>query len=189
MKATLLVIATTLSFYCFSQDTAAFKKECKLSAGVSYANTFSGGKGGTSSSFQLGYQLSKNFSIAMEFDEMGFKTKGFVPHLVPDTRFLDLVYSGIVKYHFDTKGKIKFAAGSGWSFLVREVDYYEYTTTEQGSDVHFKSNISSDYIIPVVAEAEYPITKKFALLLRARYYFVPNDTQSFNVGVAASITL
>ena len=153
-----------LSINTSAQTKSQRIKECRISSGFGFSSAEQNVKKiGTALWIQLDYRLSENFSLATEFEFMAYKQFGYYETLPVDPneiKVYDNNFSILVKYHFPTKSKINVSLASGWTYTIRQNDYYYFE--DNGTTKHWFPNITSysDYTIPFLAEIGYPISKK-----------------------------
>jgi hypothetical protein len=189
----IVLLFTSLSCVTFSQSNLEFQRECRITGGIGVAggtkNTVSVGK---DIWVQLAYKLSQNISVATEFENMNYKQLGYYKELPVNPNEVNVVdnnFSLLLKYHLFTKSKVKVALASGWTYTVRQSEYYfyEFDSTSQ----HWFRNVTSfsDYRIPLLLELEYPVSKKLNVQARVKYNLNPQNGDTYSSGIGLSLKL
>ena len=123
---------------------------------------------------------------------MAYKQFGYYETLPVDPneiKVYDNNFSILVKYHFPTKSKINVSLASGWTYTIRQNDYYYFE--DNGTTKHWFPNITSysDYTIPFLAEIGYPISKKIDIQARMKYNFNYQNGSTYSGGLGLSLQL
>lgn len=185
-----------LSFFCFAtfaQKTNQSKKECRISSGLGFAGTTENMKSlGTDIWVQLDYMIFENISIATDFENMTYKQPGYYPDRSSGSNEIDVYnnnFSLLLKYHFQTKSKLRVSIASGWTYSIRQNDYYIYRS--DSTTQSWLRNVSSfsDYRIPFLIEMEYPISNKIGFQLRLKYNLNPQNGNTYSGGLGLSLKL
>jgi hypothetical protein len=187
----LLFVSAFFSVTAFSQ--ADFEKKAHLSAGIGFGSgTENIKKVGLTTWIQLNYQVSKNFSVATEFENLDFTQPGFYENLPVDPNEMQVVdnsFSLLVKYHMPIKSRFAVRLASGWSYMTRQSKYYIYEN--DGTNERWFQNVFSfsDYRIPFILEIEYPLSGSIGIQARVKYNVSSgnNDTYSGGMGVSGKL--
>lgn len=196
MKLTSMLCVAFLLFLstAFAQTTP-FEKECRLAGGGGFANGFGNATGGPDVWLQMSYRLSKNFSVATEFENMSFKRSTFYEALLTrkdlNKREISHNYvSFLIKYHLPLPSKVALAVVSGWTYIIQREVYYDYQSSNNQTSISLRQWGSEDYSIPFIVEANYPINKTFQAGIRVKYNL--NDKSvgaTYATGLAVSMKL
>jgi hypothetical protein len=182
-----------LPSFSFSQTPTPFVKEGRISGGVGIANPEKDAISiGNSLWIQLSYKLIEKVSIATEFESMRYKQPGYLQNRRIDPneiKIYDNNFSLLFKYDVVTGKRFKLMAGSGWTFTTRQNDYYIEEYSSSGTNFYRNVSSSSDYRIPFLVEAEYPIFKTINIQARAKYNFNPQNGNTYSTGLGASLKL
>jgi hypothetical protein len=189
----MLTLFCFLSFISLSQTNNLFQKECRISTGIGFGNVTQNEKSaGKYIWVQLNYILSEKFSIATEFENMGYKLPGYyddLPVNPNEVKVAENNFSLLIKYHFPSIKRIQFLLASGWSFNIQQNDYYIYEKTVNTQ--HWFRNVtsSSDYSIPFLAEVAYPVFKNIILETRLKYNLNRQNRNTYAAGLGLSLKL
>jgi hypothetical protein len=192
-SALLLMATTTCAFTSTAQKDTSTQRECKITGGIGFAgatkNTQSLGKDVW---VQLDYRLSKNISIATEFENMNYKITGYYADLPVSPNEINTVdnnFSLLLKYHIPIKSRLQIAFSSGWTYTTRQSDYFIYEN--DGVSEHWFRNVTSfnDYRIPLLVEIEYGISKKLYVEARGKYNLNPQNGDTYSTGIGLSLKL
>jgi len=189
----ILFLLASLSLASFSQISTQRQKECRIASGFGFGSASQNVKsGGTDIWIQLDYRLLENISIATEFENMTYKQPGYypdVPDIPNEVKAYNDNFSLLLKYHFPTSKKINISIGSGWTYSIRQYEYYIYE--DDGVTKHWFPNVSSfsDYRIPFLAEIGYPISKKIDIQARLKYNLSSHHNDTYAGGIGLSLKL
>jgi len=193
-KPILLFLAVALiSTATILQAEAQTQRECRITSGIGIAGAMKDSRSvGQYIWLQLDYMLSKNISIATEFENMTYKLPGYFTLLPPgldDRKCIDNNFSLLFKYHILTKSPLKVAVASGWTYTIRANEFYIYESN--GPSQHWYRNVTSfdDYEIPVLLELEYPLWKKINAQARIKCNLNPQNGSTFSTGAGLSLKL
>ena len=190
----LSLLLACFSYLSYSQTYFAASKECRISTGIGFANATQNVKAvGKDFWLQLDYKAMEHFSVALEFENFGYKQGGYYQELPleyhNEIKVLNNNFSLLIKYHVPSKGKLKLALASGWTYSIRHNDYYRppYNQTSQTWPQYVTS--FTDYRIPLLAEAQYPVSKNVNLLTRLKYNLNPQNGNTYAAGIGLSLKL
>lgn len=175
-----------------AQQRTQFTKECSISSGFNYANGVENSKSGSSIFVQMSYQLSPQFSLAMEFENLDFNAPGYYPDLPinPNIQKLyDNYYSLLIKYHVPLTSKFRVALASGWTFYTRQNEYYDFYKDATTQRVSFRVTSFSDFSIPFLLETRYPVWKNLSAGVRVKYNLNPDEGSTYSAGIGISLKL
>jgi hypothetical protein len=198
MKLTITLFLSFLLFIPsgFAQTPNSFEKECRLAGGGGFANGFGSATGGPDIWLQMSYRLSKNFSVATEFENMNFKKPSFyIPFGVIDKdhdeqELIDNYISFLVKYHLPILSKISIAFLSGWTYFIRSNSFYNYEVAGNTVNYLYTNITLDDFSIPFSCEVYYPISKIFQVGARGKYNMNAGDNgTTYSAGLALSMKL
>jgi len=168
-----------------------------ISGGFGYSNSLKSTIGSTAAWLQTSYQFSNSFSIAMEFENAQFKTKGvYLDFGYPEKLNTDdqLFLVGL-KYSFNPNAKVIFSALTGGAYLIRQstkITKYEQKDINGniiGANFDWRTVIDNSFGIPLVCEAVYPINKRFLLGVRVKYNSYFNQTDTYTCGLLVGLKL
>ena len=193
----LLIFFSVSLFPILAQETtkSLFKKECRITGGGGISSGFDGASVGGSFWVQMDYRLSKNFSIATEFENTNYNRPSFYLPFGPiaagydKQQIVDNYASILIKYHFPELSKFSFAVSSGWTYYIHASDFFDYDISSNGTQYYSRQLASDDLSIPVLLEAFYPISKAFQVGLRGKYNLIANNLTTYSVGAGLSIKL
>jgi hypothetical protein len=189
----LLFLFSLLHLASFCQSQAGTDKEFRISSGFGIGSaTTNVSSIGSNVWIQFDYELAKHFSIALDADFINYKQYGYIISL-PVKPNVQKVYdnnvSFLVKYHFIPTKKIKINIGSGWTYCIRQTDYYNYFAVDSAQNWYSNVSSYSDYRIPFVAEFAYSLTHNLDICVRAKYNLNGQDGDSYSGGVGLSLKL
>jgi Outer membrane protein beta-barrel domain len=189
----LLFLFAFLPATSFSQANISADKEFRISTGLGFANATENIKSvGPDFWIQFEYKVSKPFSIAMEFENMNYKQPGYyddLPVNPNEIKVHDNNFSLLVKYHFPTPKKLKIALASGWTYCVRQNEYFIYEKDSTSSSWFPNVTSSSDYRVPFLAEVAYPLSTKINITTRLKYNTGSQNGDTFSGGIGLSLKL
>jgi hypothetical protein len=199
MNKCVLLFFSALLFSQLSlcQDNITNEKEGTISTGFGFANATKNTKSsGTDFWIQLDYKLAAKFSIATEFENMGYTQPGYFSNLTPglDNKIQYVInnFSLLVKYHFALHSKLQISVASGWTYSLREFSYYSVTVDSAAtitiSAIPYSLSVE-DYRIPLIAEIAYPVSKKINVAARVKYNMNPPDGNDYSFGIGLSLKL
>ena len=191
-KLSLLTLALVFFNTISAQDTTQFSKKCSISSGLGYANAVNGSKGGTTFFIQMDYQFSPQFSLATEFEHMNFDVPGYYPDSIISNNvqhFYDHYFSLLIKYHLPLNSKIHASIASGWTYLIRQTDYYDVYTEPTGQLINHRMSSINNFGIPFLLETDYPVWKNLSAGVRVKYNFNPGYGDTYSAGIAVSLKL
>jgi hypothetical protein len=187
------MILSQLSLASFSQTSVTVEKEFRISGGLGASGELQNMKAaGPDFWIQFEYRMAKNFSIAMESEYMGFKQHGYYDNLPVDpneAKIHDNNFSLLVKYHFPTSKKLAIALASGWTYCIRQTDYFIFLGDSTGQFWLRNVSSSTDYKIPLLIEISYPVSKKINITSRLKYNLNGHDEDTFSAGAGLSLAL
>jgi len=193
IKSTLLLAFAFLSLAALSQADTLFEKECRITSGIGFAGATKNTKTvGQSFWLQLDYRLSKNISIATEFENMGYKQPGYYPDSPADPNEIKVEnndFSLLLKYHLPIKSALRIAVSSGWTYSTRQSDYYFFTGDSTSREWIRNVTSFSDYRIPLLLEIEYRVSKKINIQARGKYNVNPQNGDTYSSGLGLSLRL
>jgi hypothetical protein len=178
-----------------AQSNAVVSKECRISTGMGVAGASKNfKKTGETFWLQLDYRLHENFSVAFDFENMNYKQPGYYRDLPFDPNEINVFnnnFSVFVKYHVNTKQKLKLAFVSGWTYCIKQNEYYYSANLSSPNGVAYIPNVSSynEYRLPILIETNYPISKKVAINARARYNLNTQSGNTYSAGLGLSLKL
>ncbi|TKK72039.1 hypothetical protein FC093_03240 [Ilyomonas limi] len=176
-----------------AQTNAFTLKECWITGGTGIGAATQNTKSvGQDMWVQLAYRLSERISIATEFENINYKQRGYYKNLPVEpneVNVLDNNFSLLFKYHLPLKSKLKVAAASGWTYAIRQNDYYIFE--DDGVVQHTFKNVTSfsDYSIPLLLEIEYPISKTIHNHARGKYNLLRQNGSTYSTGLGLSLKL
>ncbi|MCW3091764.1 MAG: hypothetical protein JWP81_2833 [Ferruginibacter sp.] len=181
-----------ISMVAFSQENPAITKECSISTGLGFAAAPSNAKAmGRAFWLQMDYRVMEHFSIAFEVENFAYVQGGYFPDLPKEypneINVLNNNFSLLIKYHVASKGKLKFAFASGWTYSIRNETYYIPSDNSQIWFANVRS--SDDYRIPFLLEVQYPVSKTINVLARAKYNMNPKEGDNYSAGIGLSLKL
>ena len=168
-----------------------------ISGGFGYSNSLKNTIGSTAAWLQTSYQFSSSFSIAMEFENAQFKTKGvYLDFGYPEKLNTDdqLFLVGL-KYIFNPNSKITFSALTGGAYLIRQsakITKYEQKDINGniiGTSFDWRTLTDNSFGIPLVCEAVYSIHKRLLLGARVKYNSYINQTNTYTCGLLVGLKL
>jgi hypothetical protein len=187
-----LLLLVLLSFNATSAQDTMFSKQCRIAAGYGFGNGVQNTSAGSTIFLQLNYQLSSQFSLATEFDNVNYKAPGNFPALPPHLNtqnYFDNYFSLLIKYHLPIKSKLNTSLASGWTFYTRQQEYYEYYKDANGERITYQIYSFSDFGIPFLLETFYPVWKKLSAGVRLKYNLNPGNGSTYSAGVGVSLGL
>lgn len=128
----------------------------------------------------------------MDFDGINYKQNGFysdLPVKPNEMSVIDNNFSLLAKYHFSPTKKIKIELASGWTYCIRQTDYYKYFSITNQQEWFPNVSSSSDYRIPFVAELAYPIAHNLDITLRIKYNMNGQNGNTYSSGAGLSLKL
>lgn len=191
-KLSLLTLALIFFSAISAQDTTQFSKKCHISSGLGYANSIDASKGGASFFLQMDYQFAPQFSLAIESEHMNFDVPGYYPDSIINNNvqhFYDHYFSLLIKYHLPLNSKFHASLASGWTYLIRQTDYYDVYTEPTSQLITHRMSSFNTYGIPFLLEASYPVWKDLSAGIRAKYNFNPGYGDTYSAGVGVSLKL
>jgi hypothetical protein len=191
-SVSLLVLFSVCFLSVSSQSTTQAAKECRISSGIGLGGATNNSKSvGKDVWLQLDYRLSKNTSIAMEFENLSYKLHGYYPALPDDLDGINIVsnnFSFLFKYHIDTKLPLKFAVASGWTYTIKTREYYYYESST-AQDLSRYLSTADDYEVPLMLEARYPLWKAIDIQARVKCNLNTQKQSAFSSGIGLSLRL
>lgn len=189
----LLFLFVFLSLVSMSQSNSQTEKECRITSGIGFAGATKNTKSvGQYIWFQLGYNLSKNISLATEFENMTYQLRSIYPAAPPDLgeiKSVDDNFSLLFKYRLLIDSPLKVAFASGWTYTIRTSEYYNYEMNGTTEHWYIAVRTIDNYQIPLLLELEYPLWKKVNVQARAKYNLNRNDGSTYSGGVGLSLKL
>ena len=187
------MLFTLLHQISISQTNNTTLKECRITAGVGIGDgTGTSISAGVNSWLQLSYKLNNQVSVATEFESIIYKKPGYFKDLTVTPNEM-IVYNNnfslLLKYQLALKSPIKIAVASGWTYAVRQTDYYQFTSYSNGFSFSRSVTSFSDYRIPFVLEVEYPITKTINIQARGKYNLDYPNGSTYSTGMGLSLKL
>jgi len=185
----LSILFAFLSLHLSAQEISG-NKDFKISTGIGLASATKNAKSpGIDLWTAFDYKIAKHFSITMEFEQMNYKQPGYdtaPPNIPNEIKVYDNNFSLLAKYHFPATNKLNFALGCGWTFCVKQSDYFIYE--KDSLNQSWLRNVSSfsSYKIPFMGEASYAISKKLGVIARAKYNL---DIEGYGYAYSVSIGL
>ena len=195
MKKSLHLLPLFICFYLVTsaQTNVQNVRECRITAGIGFSGALLNTKTiGLSNWLQLAYRLSENISVATEFESLTYKQPEYyadLPVYPNEINVFDNNFSLLLKYHLPLKSKMKFAIASGWTFAVRQNEYYKYFNDGLVQSIYKNTTSFSDYRIPLLIEIDYPLTKKINIQARAKYNLNPQNGNTYSSGIGLSLKL
>jgi hypothetical protein len=193
-KSVLLFFLFILSdLVSFSQTNSQIQKECRITGGLGFAGATKNTKSvGQDVWLQLDYKLSESISIATEFENMTYKQPGYykdLPVYPNEIKVVDNNFSLLLKYHIPINSTLKVAVASGWTYTIRQSEYYIYES--DSTSQHWFRNVTSfsDYRIPLLLEIGYPVSKKINIQARVKYNLNPQNGDTYSSGIGLSLKL
>ncbi len=184
---TLSLLITFSALNAIAQEPS-FEKQFKLAAGLGYANsTMHNATGIAAGWLQMEYQPCKKFSLATEFENMGYYFPIYYKPAEPDffkAKGVVNSFSFLAKYHLfaTSKSKLRFSVASGVSYsIVQKEDFITETTINDTSWIYYVNN-SNQFRIPFLLEAEYPVYKFINLQARVKYSYGGGKEGLYNAG-------
>lgn len=186
-------LLTFLSLASISQKMPGTEKECRITSGIGFAGaTTNAVSVGGYIWLQLDYTFSKNVSIASEFENMGYKLRGYYGELTADMNKQNCVddnFSLLFKYHISTKSRLKISLGSGWSYTVRTSQYFVPESDSTSTHWTRYERSYDNYEIPVLLEFAYPLSKTLDVQARGKYDINAHDGDTYATGIGLSLKL
>jgi len=194
IKFSLLILLTcVISFSSTSQTNLPGEKECRISSGIGLAGATKNSKSiGRAVWLQLGYKMSKNISIATEYENMTYQLPGFQSGLPKDFDANNVVannFSLLLKYHVNTKLPLKLALASGWTYTIKASEYYYYEILNPPQSLRGQVSIADDYEIPLLFEMRYAIWKAIDVQARMKCNLSTGNQSTYSSGVGVSLKL
>jgi hypothetical protein len=194
MKLKIAFLTLTLVFFgaVSGQETTMFSKECSITSGYGYANGVVSSKSGSSLFIQMSYQLSRQFSLATEFEHLIYKAPGYYPDLPisPNVQNLfDDYFSLLIKYHLPFNAKLHASLATGWTFYTRQNEYYEFYRDATSQSISYRITSFSDFGIPFLVETNYPLWKNLGAGIRVKYNLNPKQGSTYSAGIGVSLKL
>ena len=195
MKKSLPLLSLSIFFYLVTsaQTNVQNVRECRITTGIGFSGAIQNTKSlGLTNWLQLAYRLSENISVATEFESLTYKQPGYyasLPVYPNEISVFDNNFSLLLKYHLPIKSKMKFAISSGWTFAMRQSEYYKYFDDGSIQRLYKDVNSFSDYRIPYLIEIDYPVSKKINIQARAKYNLNPQNGNTYSSGIGLSLKL
>ena len=194
IKFPLLIFLTSfISLSSTSQPNSQADKECRITSGIGLAGPTKNSKSvGRTFWLQFAYKLSKNISIATEFENMTYKQPSFESGLPKDFDGNNIVgnnFSLLLKYHIETKLPLKLAFASGWTYTIKTSEYYYYESLNAPQSLRRQVSIADDYEIPLLLDMRYPIWKGIDVQARVNYNLSTGNQSTYSSGVGLSLKL
>lgn len=184
-KITTLICGLFLSVSVFAQYTSSNFKECRVSGGFGISSGIKNASANTSAFLQLDYSFSPNFSLATDFAYLPYTRPGYITDLPiqPNIqRIWDNNFSLLIKYHLPINSKFKTSVATGWTFIVKQSEYYTYTKDINGTTIFRDRSTSSDFGIPFFVDTNYPLWKNLSAVFRISYYANANMGSTYAIG-------
>ena len=193
-KSTLLLLLCSMLYLpSFCQSNTAACKEFRISSGIGIASTAKNLRSaGVNLWIQFDYKLAQHFSIAMESDFLNYNQNGTyanLPFKPNEIKVHDNDFSLLVKYHFTSFKKIKVELASGWTYCIKQTEYYDFLL--DGTQGFWNPDISSlsEYTIPFLAEVAYPIAHNWDITARVKYNRDSYYGATYSAGAGLSLKL
>lgn len=189
----LLFLFACISLTASSQSDNGVQKECRIKSGIGFAGATQNTKTpGKDFWLQLDYKLLKNISIATEFENMSYKQPGYYQDLPVDPNEIKVFnnnFSLLLKYHLLNKSALKIAVASGWTYAIRQNEYFIFTSDSTSKEWFSSVTSFSDYRIPFLLEVAYPISKIINVEARIKYNLNPQNGDTYSAGLGLSLKL
>ena len=189
----LLFLSAFFSLASNSQTYPQAEKECRITSGIGFAGaTKNAQSAGRYFWLQLDYKLSKNISIATEFENKSYKLTSFAVGLPEELNGNNIVgnnFSLLFKYHIETKLPFKLALSSGWTYTLKTSEYYYYEIPDRRQSLRRYVSTVDDYEVPLLLEIRYPIWKTIDVQARVRYNLNTGNQSNYSSGVGLSLKL
>ena len=189
----LIFLTSFISLSSTSQTNPQAEKECRITSGIGFAGATKNSKSvGPAFWLQLGYKVSKNISLATEFENMTYKLPSFESGLPKDLDGNNIVgnnFSLLLKYHIETKLPLKLAFASGWTYTLKTSEYYYYESSNAPQSLRRQVSIADDYEIPLLLEMRYPIRKAIDVQVRVKCNLSTGNQSTYSSGVGLSLKL
>lgn len=189
----LLFLSGFFSLASKSQTYPQAEKECRITSGIGFAGATKNTQlVGQYVWLQLDYKVSKNISVATEFENMTYKLKSFevgLPKDLDGNRIVGSNFSLLLKYYIETKLPLKLAFGSGWTYTIKTSEYYYYERSNALQSLRRYVSTDDDYEIPLLLEMRYPIWKTIDVHARVKYNLSTGNQSTYSSGVGLSLKL
>jgi hypothetical protein len=182
-----------LSFTSKSQTNLQAEKECRITSGIGLAGATNNAKSaGREFWLQLDYKLSKNISLATEFENVSYKLQGYdltLPENFDGINVIGSNFSLLFKYHLETTLPLKFAVASGWTYTLKTNEHYYYEGGRTIQDLHRYVSTADSYEIPLLLEVRYPIWKAIDIQARVKCNLNTQKQSNYSSGIGLSLRL
>lgn len=190
---TLLLLITASSLNTIAQRPS-LEKPFTIAAGLGYANSTEKDATGIGAVwFQMEYQPCKNFSLATEFENMGYYFPLYFKYSnsEPDSYNAKAVvntFSFLAKYHLlaTSESKFNLSIASGISYAIIQKEDFITITDSSGTSWLPTTNNSNKFRIPFLLEAAYPVYKFISLQARIKYSYGPGEEGLYNAGLGVA---
>ncbi len=188
-----MVLLTLLHLASFCQSHIEPDKEFRISSGAGFGSaTENVSSIGTDWWIQFDYKLATHFSIAMESDFAHYKQHGLyadLPVKPNEMKVYDNNFSLLVKYHFSPLKRIKIDLASGWTYCIRQTEYYNLFAIDTLQVWTQNITSFSDYRIPFVAEVAYSVMHNVDIIARIKYNLNTPDGDTYSASIGLSLKL